>query len=250
MKMKMKKQAFTLIELLVVIAIIAILAAMLLPALNQARAKARATQCVSIEKQMGTAELMYSNDNGGYITSIDCGSNTKSRWFIKLANYAPGLFYRKISGVKKAATPLCAESPSENGQDFTGGWGLESGAYNNNNTYRGGYAKHGDSGYSTVRYLKTGRVRNPGHKISIYEAYYTNALGMRWDYKTDKYVSGANKYWDQLLGYHMAWQRHQGARNVMNMLFVDGHVNQVQFVASSGKINEVGPIEYYIALEK
>ena len=92
--MIMKKQAFTLIELLVVIAIIAILAAMLLPALNSARAKARATQCVSIEKQMGTAELMYSNDNSGYITSIDCGSNTKSRWFIKLADYAPGLFYR------------------------------------------------------------------------------------------------------------------------------------------------------------
>ncbi len=248
----MKKQAFTLIELLVVIAIIAILAAMLLPALNSARAKARATQCVSIEKQMGTAELMYSNDNDGYITSIDCGSNTKSRWFKKLAQYAPAIFMRKLGTTRKEATPLCSESPGENGRDFTGGWGIGAN-YSTEATsgYNGGYAKHGDAGYgTTVRYLKTGRVRNPGHKISIYEGYYTNALGLRWDYNTNKYVSGANGYWDKVYGYHMAWQRHQGARNVMNMLFVDGHVNQVQFVPSAGKIGDVGPIEYYVALEK
>jgi prepilin-type N-terminal cleavage/methylation domain-containing protein/prepilin-type processing-associated H-X9-DG protein len=86
MEMKKKAHGFTLIELLVVIAIIAILAAMLLPVLHSARLRAEAATCMSNNRQLGIAWLMYAGDNQD---SLAINSDTRTA----LPPYSPSFLY-------------------------------------------------------------------------------------------------------------------------------------------------------------
>ena len=94
----MRKKDFTLIELLVVIAIIAILAAMLLPALQQAPDRAQATKCVGNLKQMGTIAQAYMDDHRGFWHTGNPFLETTDRDGLYTVSYISNLYKGKYIG--------------------------------------------------------------------------------------------------------------------------------------------------------
>ena len=82
-----KQRGFTLIELLVVIAIIALLMAILMPALQRVRKQARAVVCESNLKQWGVVFLMYTDDHNGHFMSGRTSGNIEENWVVATLAY-------------------------------------------------------------------------------------------------------------------------------------------------------------------
>ncbi|MCK4235999.1 MAG: type II secretion system protein, partial [Candidatus Krumholzibacteria bacterium] len=100
--LRSKVAGFTLVELLVVIAIIAILSALIMPAIKGARERARQTDCLNNMHQIGLAFTMYAQDNDGRIFIGNISDHTKDWWPQKLLPYMSG-----SNDVKKKRMWLC-----------------------------------------------------------------------------------------------------------------------------------------------
>lgn len=101
-----KRNYFTLIELLVVIAIIAILAAMLLPALSKAKSKATGSACQNNLKTISLSAHLYTNDNGGYFPNASGSSGAPAYSWNTVESLGRYLGYSTLSTTYQNKTVL------------------------------------------------------------------------------------------------------------------------------------------------